>query len=65
LYDIEINEFFVLRDAKFSKTDFPFAYLPKEDFPTISSLGGSDVDFEEFDGLRKKRWSKTCRSCCA
>jgi len=54
LYDIETNEYFVSGNVKFSKTDFPFAYLPKEDLPTISSLGGSDVDLEQFDDLRKK-----------
>jgi len=54
LYDIETNEFFVSRDVKFSEIDFPFAYLPKEDLPTIPGLGRSDVDLEEFDDLRKK-----------
>jgi len=50
--------FFVSQDVKFSETNFPFAYLPKEDMSTISGLGRSDVDLEEFDDLRKK-WSKT------
>jgi len=54
LYDIETNEFFISRDVKFLETDFPFAYLLKEDFPTSSSLGGSDVDLKEFDNLRKR-----------
>jgi len=51
LYDIETDEFFVSRDVKFSKIDFPFAHLPKEDLPIISGLVGSDVDLEEFDDL--------------
>jgi len=54
LYDIETNEFFVSRDVKFSDTDFPFVYLSKEYLPIISGLGGSDVDFEEVDDLRKR-----------
>ena len=54
LYDTKTNEFFVPRDVKFSETDFHFAYLPKEDLPTISGLGGSDVDLEEVDDLRKR-----------
>jgi len=54
LYDIEINKFFVSRDVKFLETNFPFAYLPKEDLPTISGLGTSDVGLEEFDDLRRK-----------
>jgi len=55
LYVIETNEFFVSRYVKFSETNFFFAYLPKEDLPTIPGLGGSDVDLEEFDDLKKKR----------
>jgi len=54
LYDIETNEYFVSRDVNFSETNFPFTYLPKEDLPTISGLGGSDVDLEEFDYLKIK-----------
>ena len=54
MYDIETNEFFGLRDVKFSETYFPFVYLPKEDLPIISGLGGSDVDLEEVDNLRKR-----------
>ena len=54
MYDIETNEFFVSRDVKFSETNFSFACLPKEDLPTISGLGGSDVDLEELDDLGKK-----------
>jgi len=54
LYDIETNEYFVSRDVKFLETDFPYAYPPKEDSPTISGLGGPDVDLEEFNDLRKK-----------
>jgi len=54
LYDIETNEFFVSRDVKFIETNFPFANLPKEDLPTISGLGGFDVDLEEVDDLRKR-----------
>jgi len=36
------------------KTDFPFAYLSKEDLPTISGLGWFDVDLEDVDDLRKR-----------
>jgi len=36
------------------KSDFSFAYLPKEDLPTISGLDGSVVDLEEVDDLRKR-----------
>jgi len=46
--------FFISRDVKFLETDVPFAYLSKEDFPTISGLGGFDVDLEEVDDLRKR-----------
>ena len=55
MYDTETNEFFVSREVKFSKINFPFAYLPKEDLLTISGLGGFDVDLEEFDDLKKKK----------
>jgi len=54
LYDIETNDFFVSRDVKFLETNFPFAYLSKEDLPTISGLGGFDVDLEEVNDLRKR-----------
>jgi len=47
--------FFVSRDVKFSKTDLPFASLLKEDLCTTSCLGWSNVDYEEFDDLKKKR----------
>jgi len=53
LYDIETNEFFVSQDVKFSEIYLSFAYLPREDLPTISGLGGSNVDLEELDDLKK------------
>ena len=54
LYGLETNEFFVSRDVKFLKIDFPFALLLKEDLPTTFGLGGPKVDFEEFDDLGEK-----------